>query len=693
MTIISLTTIFFLIIISSEAQETLVLKDSMDKISICTYLSIYEDTTGIQQYEDISDPNFSSNFKKNVQAVPNLGFSNSSFWFKISILDSSTRPRDWILDIAIPGLHLINFFITTDDTTLQKCHSGFVVGQKYKATSFRNPSVQLNTNPGHCLYIYIQIKSETPIITPVYLREKDQYITYDRNREFFFGLYFGALLIMACYHFYLFILTRDQSYLWLVLFTICFGLGQMTAVYGYLADWGIPNPGQHLNWLHVINYLAAFFALILSREMILSKQFTPICDNVLKVIQTSTIICTFISPFLKYMLAERILLLFNILPVPLLIYSSIIAYHNNHKPSLYYLMAASSFITGIIIYNFMYGFSVFPYNTFLYFIPNITFVITLSLFSIGLADKINTIKKEREQAQKQALINVSEKLLLQNQNEAIASELEDAKKSAIIGRVLSGVAHDINNFLNPIIGYSLLIRNKCQANEFIAKPVDSLINATHSLKDLSTSLLDISRKKTKCIAVMDLNKAARQISSLLKHSSPTGISIKMNLHENELLTAADAGLVHSAILNIGLNAIDAMSDGGTMSITTDCIKLTREDPMLNKFGAPEGIYVTVTIQDTGIGMDQKILNHIFEPFFTTKSDGRGTGLGLFGVYNCMKKHNGCIDVYSKPGEGSRITLFFRKIELTSGEMNQYLTYEKLSADIILFNNAEESHIG
>lgn len=647
---------------SSEIQKPLILKDSIYDIQVGSFLSLFEDTTDTLSYDVVSEHAFSRNFKKVKQITPNLGFSKSAFWFKCSIIDSSTLFRDWILDIAIPSLHAVNFFVSIDDSILIQKQSGFTVDRNSRCTPFRNPSVEFNSIPGKPVTIYIQIKSETPVLVPVFLREKSKYIQYDRNREFMLGIYFGALLIMIIYHFYLFILTRDKSYLWLTLFTFCFGFGQMSAVYGFLTDWGVTQPSRYLKWLHLINFIAAFFAIVLSREMILSKKYSPSCDIVLKILQISTIVFTPISLWMSFEHSENLLLLFNILPIPFLVCSSIISYRKKHKPSLYYIFASSSFIAGIAIYNLMYGFSFLPFNTFFYFIPNITFIIMLSLFSIGLADKINILKNERENAHRQILLNISEKILLQEENTAVINELEQARKLATIGRVLSGVTHDINNFLNPIINYSILIKNKCQADVFLSKSVDNLVNATHQLKNLSLSLLDISKKKTQNISTVDINNAAKQIGSLLKHSCPTGISVKMNLSTQQMLITAEAGMIHSAILNVGLNAIDAMPNGGIVTISTDYSELAESSIIRKKFGIPEGLYIAVSIHDTGIGMDQQTICHIFEPFFTTNKNGKGIGLGLYEVYNCIKRHNGCIDIYSKPGEESRITLFFPKAE-------------------------------
>jgi signal transduction histidine kinase len=247
---------------------------------------------------------------------------------------------------------------------------------------------------------------------------------------------------------------------------------------------------------------------------------------------------------------------------------------------------------------------------------------------------------------------------LQEEKTLIQHELDQSRKLEAIGRLMSGVAHDMNNFLNPIMGYALLLRTECQADTKLTRHADNLVNATNRLKELASTLIDISRKKPKGITKIDLNSAVEQIGSLIKHSCPGSISIKFNYYKEKLCIPVDIGMMHSAILNIGVNAIDAMPDGGEIKITTAKLFLSLNHTTRKKFNTPEGYYAIISICDSGTGMEQEVLNHVFEPFFTTKGNGKGTGLGLTGVYNCMIAHNGCIEIESQKEIGTTVSLFF-----------------------------------
>jgi signal transduction histidine kinase len=619
---------------------------------------IFEDTTGVLSYKSVTDSNHISDFKYSTQVVPNLGFSKSAFWFKFNLQDSSSRQREWVLDIAMPSLHEVDFFISSSDSLLESVRTGFIMSRQQKSIPYRNPAIEFECFPGKYYTIYARIKSETPIIAPIFLREKKNYIGYDRTREFLLGLYFGILLVMALYHFFLHLSTSDRAYLWQALFITCFGLGQMTAVYGFLADWGISGIGSHLRWLHVINYLAAIFAIKFSCSIVLSKKFTPRSNLVLNSLQIVTVVFIPLSLFMSFGLAENLLLVLNIVPLPFFLYSAITAYRNGHRPALYYLFAASSFIAGLAIYNLMYGFDLFPFNTFTYFLPNLTFVITLVLFSIGLADMINTYKHERDRARERALADLNEKLHLQEEKTNIERELEKSRKMETIGRLLRGVAHDMSNLLHPILGYAVLLRKECKSDARLLRQADNLVSSTERLKELSLTLVNASRAEPMGNSVIDLNKTVGQIGSLLKHSCPKNISITFNPSKDNLTIVADAGLLNGAILNVGINAIDAMPGGGSVTISAGNVILDQAHPVRQKFNVAEGPYATVSISDTSTSMASQVPDQLFESSKATKEGGLGTRNVFPGVYNCMKAHNGCMDVYNESGIGNGITMFF-----------------------------------
>ena len=641
-----------------EAKASIILIDSTLVYQISPSVSVFEDTTAGLELDSVLKMGEKAFSKTASRQIPNLGFSRSAFWLQFELKDSSANQKEWVLDVAMPSLHQIDYHIMVDSTVISSGRTGFIVDKNSRPTPYRNPSVEFSGQPGKAIKAYMRVQSETPVILPVFLREKNQYLKYDRNRQFFLGLYFGAIIIMAFYHFYLFVSTSDKSYLWLSIFIMCFALGQMTAVYGFMIDWGFTNIKSWVPFLHVINFIAALAAIMVSRCMVNSWTFSPRCDFVLRAISLILIILAPLSPFLSFLTAERILVLFNLLPFPFLLYPAIKASWKGFSPAIYYLLATLSFFAGILIYNLMYITGIFPFNELTYFLPNVSLVITLTLFSLGLADKIKILKREREQSQKQAIASLEEKLMLQEEKTAIERELEHSRKMGTIGRLLSGIAHDIKNLVNPIFGYAQLIQKDLRNDSSAYRKISHLIDATDRLKDLTSTLLIASRNNSLNIKPLDLNQTMDQVISLLKHSAPKGVSVKLEKSDEEITVLADMGMLYSAILNVGINAVDSMPDGGTIVICTESVKIDSSFSTLHGFTIPEGHYSVIAIKDTGAGMSREILERLFEPFFTTKIEGKGTGLGLTAVYDCMKAHNGYIDVHSEPGKGSQIYLYF-----------------------------------
>jgi signal transduction histidine kinase len=240
----------------------------------------------------------------------------------------------------------------------------------------------------------------------------------------------------------------------------------------------------------------------------------------------------------------------------------------------------------------------------------------------------------------------------------IEGELQQAKKMETIGRLLSGVAHDMKNLLNPIQGYTSLIRKESRGNETINKHVNSLSSAVNNLNELSTTLLDITRKDRVVTTLIDLNAIVVQIGSLLKHSCSKGTTITVVKSDTDIHIPGDPGMIHSAIINLGLNGIDAVNGSGNITITVSKVHLPDDNPECKKYDIPGGGFASIAVKDTGSGISSDVREHLFEPYFTTKLYGKGTGLGLMRVYNCIKLHRGCISVESVEEKGSEFVLYF-----------------------------------
>jgi len=354
------------------------------------------------------------------------------------------------------------------------------------------------------------------------------------------------------------------------------------------------------------------------------------------------------------MIAEQILLSI-LLAVHLC--STIAAIKRNHRNLLFLLFAISSPIVFIMILSFIYGFDLMRFSTIAYLIPTTIIIIVLIVYSIGLVKKINNLKEGRRKDYDQMHLLMNSNVLLQEENEDLEKRLEQARKIEAIGRLIIGVSHDINNFLNPIVGYALLIRKNSLCNKDLTRYSENIINATNRLKNLADVLMDTSRSEPLNISIINLKHVAEQIASLLIPSCHSGINIEMNSTSQNVMIKANQGMLYSAVLNLCINAIDSIEGNGIITITSGTQNVDESNLMRRNFEISAGAYAFISVEDSGIGMEQELLDDIFKPFFSTKGP-KGTGLGLPSVYNCVKAHCGFIDISSKLGKGTQITIFF-----------------------------------
>lgn len=238
-------------------------------------------------------------------------------------------------------------------------------------------------------------------------------------------------------------------------------------------------------------------------------------------------------------------------------------------------------------------------------------------------------------------------------------ELEDrvkqSQKLESIGVLAGGVAHDFNNILNIILGHATMLAESGQHPDRLKRSVDSIMKATGRGTSLVKQLLTFARKSEPSIEPLQLNSIVTEITRLTRETFPRIISVETQLDHELPLIVADATQLHQVLLNLCINARDAMPKGGTLSIATG---QTSGDELRAKYPeAQANRYVTLRVEDTGTGMDHATRQRIFEPFFTTKDVGKGTGLGLAVAFGIIENHKGFIEVQSEVGNGTRFTIY------------------------------------
>jgi two-component system cell cycle sensor histidine kinase/response regulator CckA len=243
----------------------------------------------------------------------------------------------------------------------------------------------------------------------------------------------------------------------------------------------------------------------------------------------------------------------------------------------------------------------------------------------------------------------------------LEAQFRHAQKLESIGQLAAGVAHDFNNILTVIQGYSDRLMNQCKGQESITHQVGQILDAARRAANLTRQLLAFSRKQVIQLKVLDLNNSVKNLSSMLSRLLGDDITLKASLDSELAPIEADAGMIEQIIMNLCVNARDAMPGGGRLSIHTANIEVTDTHAQSHP-NARSGHFVRLEVDDTGCGMDGPTLGKIFEPFFSTKEVGKGTGLGLATVYGIVKQHYGWIEVASELNAGTSFKIYFPAIQ-------------------------------
>lgn len=242
----------------------------------------------------------------------------------------------------------------------------------------------------------------------------------------------------------------------------------------------------------------------------------------------------------------------------------------------------------------------------------------------------------------------------------LQAQLLQAQKMEAIGTLAGGVAHDFNNLLQVVLGYSELILSEQGLDAGRRDDLQKIFNAARDGAELVQRLLTFSRKTDINPTPINLNRQLEQVRKILSRTLPKMIQIDLFLADDLATVNADPVQVGQILMNLAVNARDAMPDGGKLIIETRNITLD-EDFSRVHFGVMPGRYVLLTVTDTGHGMDKETVEHVFEPFYTTKRAGEGTGLGLAMVYGIVKQHQGHIMCYSEPGKGTTFKIYFPSV--------------------------------
>jgi hypothetical protein len=275
-----------------------------------------------------------------------------------------------------------------------------------------------------------------------------------------------------------------------------------------------------------------------------------------------------------------------------------------------------------------------------------------------LRDRIQELRESREALEIKVADRTAELKTEMNNRAQAEAALRQSQKMEAVGQLTGGIAHDFNNMLSGIIGSLEILKRRIAAGRLddVQRFMDAAWTSATRAASLTQRLLAFSRRQSLDARIVDLNSLVNSLEVLLRRTIHEQIVLSIELAGDMPSGIVDANQLESALLNLTINARDAMPDGGVIKVTTGSIDLDDSASAI-ALGLARGRYVTLSVSDTGVGMSPEVLERAFEPFFTTKPLGQGTGLGLSMVYGFAKQSGGQVRIHSKPGSGTSVTLY------------------------------------
>ncbi|GEM_PF-2486122 len=272
--------------------------------------------------------------------------------------------------------------------------------------------------------------------------------------------------------------------------------------------------------------------------------------------------------------------------------------------------------------------------------------------------------------------------------EELQRQLQQSQKMEAIGTMAGGIAHDFNNILTGILGFTELVRTEIPERSEIHDNLNEVLKAGQRARDLVRQILSFSRRAESEKSLVSLVMIVKEALKMIRSVTPSRIAIQQNLTASpERAILADPTQMHQILLNLCINAADAMPEGGILGVALDEVEIQDKD-QLEMMQLSPGRYLKLTVRDTGVGMLPEIREHIFEPYFTTKQVGKGTGMGLAVVHGVVKEHSGGIVVSSEPGRGTAFEIYLPVAEETLTNKTQPIPITAAGRESVLFVDDE-----
>jgi two-component system NtrC family sensor kinase len=651
----------------------------------------------------------SKDFAPVVSDVPNLGASDLTYWLKFHVKNDNNDPKV-ILQVPLPTIDFLDFYLLNGKQELiQEEHTGDRV--KYSNRKFDNPiyTFVFDADPQEVYTVILKLRGGEQLQVPLSLGKSEALVKGVQTYSITFGIYAGIIAVMFVYNLFLYVSTKDKSYLYYILYIFVTGLTQAN-FQGYAFKFLWPeNLWLSTYTVYILSSAAALSAIEFMKQFLHTRRYFPTLHHILTAFYFPYIVAL-IAAFSGHLsLGYQIIQVTAMIAALFMLIVAFMVFKKGYKPAKFFLLAWSVFLIGVCSFV-LKDYNILPYNVFTYNLMPFGSALEVTLLSFALADKINTFKKEKEISQEQALrISLeNEKLILeqnfelekkvserthelQRANEALEvtlnelkdaqSQLVESEKMAGLGQLTAGIAHEINNPINFVtanikplqldiqdlndviskyekLDLNLNVTEQIAAIEkfkkqidisFVQSEIEGLLSGidegARRTAEIIRSLKNFSRLDESDTKPINLNEGIDSTLVLLRSTFPSNLKVIKNYGDIPDVECLP-GKINQVFMNIISNGIHAIKNKENQQPEEQIIVSTWQ----------EGTTVKISIKDSGSGMTEETKQKIFEPFFTTKDVGEGTGLGLSIVFRIIESHRGQIDVNSNVGSGTEFII-------------------------------------
>lgn len=700
----------FINFFSALAQDAFIIPQDFSTKIIGENLLVLNDKEGKLNYQDIYK---SQKFIPCKNKVPNLGFTEGNFWIRFKLKNESNVDSNFIIQINQSVIDELQLFeLNENGVLIQEKTLGELISfneRKYK-DQYLLFDTKLNSNQEK--HYLIRVKSGEQVLMPVQVGNISNTLERNRKRDLLFGIYFGVILVMMAYNLFIYFTVKDKSYLYYVVYIFFVGFTQAV-----LEGYALKFLWTDSFWFSSRSvYYSTTFVCLSSIEFLRfflhTKEFTPKLDKFKKFIVALFLLCIVANTYKVNAFSHQITqAAVGIVSIYIFV-TSLVIYRKGYPPAKFFFLAWIILVIGVFVFVLKDA-GIIEANIFTTYALQFGSVVEVILLSFALADRINILKKEKEESQAKALealrqneilikeqnillekkvaertlelekANVEINLALNNLKETQA-QLVDAEKMASLGQLTAGIAHEINNPINfvsanvkplkldvedilsvikkyeELEGSKNLEKDLIAINEYknsidleyVKNEVEILLSGIEDgakrTAEIVTGLKNFSRLDETDVKQANINEGIESTLVLLKNLLTPNIKVIKELGDLPLIDCLP-GKLNQVFMNLFSNALYAIKKKGL-----------EFDQFLKIKTFETADNVILVVEDSGIGMSEQVKHKIFEPFFTTKDVGEGTGLGMSIVFKIIETHQAKIEVESKEGVGTKISIILKK---------------------------------